>query len=245
MSDEGPPMSEERTSAERDRIQAFYDEVYHRRPPERLVVGGHLRRLARRLGVGPGDAVLDVACGTGEWLAACAETGASVAGIDLSERAVEAARRHLPGAELRCGPAETLPFESGRFGLVTCLGSLEHFLEPVAALREMLRVATPDARLLLLVPNSGFLTRRLGLYGGTQQARVREEVRSLEEWAGLFEDAGLVVEERWRDLHVLSWRWIRAGRGWRDVPLRAAQALALAFWPLRWQYQVHHLCRRC
>jgi len=28
---------------------------------------------------------------------------------------------------------------------------------------------------------------------------------------------------------------------WR-APLRAAQALALAAWPLSWQYQVYHLC---
>jgi hypothetical protein len=107
----------------------------------------------------------------------------------------------------------------------------------------MLRVATPDARFLLLVPNAGFLTRRLGLYGGTQQTRVREDVYSLERWKELFEGAGLRVEQRWRDLHPLDAGWIRKGKP-LTWPVRALQAAALPLWPLSWQYQVHHLCRR-
>ena len=58
---------------------------------------------------------------------------------------------------------------------------------------------------------------------------------------GMLNQAGLKVERRWRDLHVLSWDWITM-RGLRRVPIRATQALALSVWPLRWQYQVYHLC---
>ncbi len=65
-------------------------------------------------------------------------------------------------------------------------------MDPQAALREIIRTAKPDAMFLLLVPNAGFLTRRLGLYAGTQQAVVREEVRSLREWQELFGSAGFV-----------------------------------------------------
>jgi len=91
---------------------------------------------------------------------------------------------------------------------------------------------------------AGFLTRRLGLYGGTQQVMAKEDVYELAEWNRLFEAAGLRVIERWRDLHPLSWSWIARGSrlGW---PVRAAQALALAAWPLGWQYQVYHYCRAC
>ena len=105
----------------------------------------------------------------------------------------------------------------------------------------MVRVAKREAIFLLLVPNADFLTRRLGLYGGTQQAEVREDVRTLAGWEGLFDSTGLRVTRRWRDLHVLSWSWIAQGK-WYSWPCRAAQALALPFWPLSWQYQVYHLC---
>ena len=107
----------------------------------------------------------------------------------------------------------------------------------------MIRTAKPDAMFLLLVPNAGFLTRRLGLYAGTHQAAMREEIRSLQAWQELFASAGLCVIKRWKDLHVLSLSWITQGP-WYQWPLRAAQALALPFWPLSWQYQVYHLCVR-
>ncbi len=149
----------------------------------------------------------------------------------------------MPDGEFAIGPAETLPFGAARFDLVTCLGSLEHFVDKPAALREMQRVATAEAHFLLLVPNAGFLTRRLRLYGGTNQKGVKEDVYPLETWARLFTDAGLTIDARWADLHVLSWDWIRKARPalW---PLRTLQALALNVWPLGWQYQVFFLCRR-
>ena len=149
--------------------------------------------------------------------------------------------RQLPPAELHCGPAEQLPFGDRQFDVVSCLGALEHFVDPQAALREMVRVAKPGAVFILLVPNAGFLPLRLGLYSGTQQADIREEVRSLFEWRELFDRAGLRVRYRWRDLHVISPSWIFRGP-WYAWPVRAAQAFALPFWPLDWQYQVYHLC---
>ena len=185
--------------------------------------------------------LLDVACGTGLWLRAAADLGAIPAGIDISPVALEVCKASLPTAELLCAPAERLPFADGRFDFISCLGALEHFLETETALREMIRVAKPNADFLLLVPNAGFLTRRLGLFAGTRQVEVREAVRSLEEWQRLFESVGLRIDMRWKDLHVISWSWIM--RGPKHLwPMRAAQALALPVWPLSWQYQVYHLC---
>ncbi|MEQ8230161.1 MAG: class I SAM-dependent methyltransferase [Gammaproteobacteria bacterium] len=223
-------------------IRDFYDHEYYRDLPAQAGPSMHQRRLARRLDIGWADAVLDVACGAGGWLAACAARGATVAGIDLSERAIDCCRRTLPAGEFHVGPAETLPFPAARFSVVSCLGSLEHFLDPDAALTEMRRVARRDARFLILVPNAGFLTRRLGLYRGTFQVQAREEVLPLAAWEALFHRNGLEVVARWRDLHVLSWQWIMR-RPRRAAPLRALQAFALACWPLAWQYQVYFECR--
>lgn len=223
-------------------IRDFYDNRYYGQHAQGASPAWHTRRIAARLGDPTGWQVLDVACGTGDWLNLFRKRGACVAGIDLSQKAIEICRRELPDGEFVCGPAETLPFADARFDLVTCMGSLEHFVDKPAALAQMRRVAKADARFLILVPNAGFLTRRLGLYGGTQQVSAKEDVYELAEWNRLFEAAGLRVIERWRDLHPLSWSWIARGSvlGW---PVRAAQAFALAIWPLRWQYQVYHYCR--
>jgi SAM-dependent methyltransferase len=222
-------------------VLEFYDRVYYGNVAATADIPLHYQRLARKFQPWSRQRLLDVACGTGTWLRAAAALGAVLAALDISQKALDICRQSLPQVELRCGQAERLPFADQQFDVISCLGALEHFLDPTAALREMVRVAKPSALFLLLVPSSGFLPRRLGLYSGTQQADVREVVRSLAEWSELFASAGLRVRYRWKDLHVLSPSWI-----FRDVwftwPLRAAQALVSPFWPLSWQYPVYHLC---
>jgi ubiquinone/menaquinone biosynthesis C-methylase UbiE len=227
---------------ELDEIQAFYDTEYYRAiGADASSENRHYRALASRLEIAPGRRVLDVACGTGAWLKCCASRGAAISGVDLSRRAIEFCKSaHSSGAFHACA-AEQLPFDDLSFDLVTCLGSLEHFVDPVAALHEMRRVAVDGARFVILVPNADFMTRRLGLFKGTYQTQAKEQVRTLAAWQALFAEAGLVVEARWKDLHVLSRDWI-VRRPWLLVPVRAAQALSLVLWPLSWQYQVYFLC---
>lgn len=233
--------SDKREQVDDQALRDFYDHIYYQSIDSEQKLSGHLIRLAKRLGIGVGTKVLDVGCGSGSWLRVIESIGANPHGIDISATAVSACQAAVPNAELHCAPAEQLPWPDDTFDLVTCLGSLEHFRDPLAALRDMARVGKPDARVLLLVPNADFLTRKLGWFGGTSQAEVRELVLTPEEWETLFDQAGLSVLKRWRDLHVLAWSWIKKG-SWRQRPLRLAQALALPFWPLRWQYQIYHVC---
>lgn len=229
------------TKDELDEMKSFYDGVYYADANKPLQGSAHLKSLARKVDIGSGDAVLDIACGLGEWLHVCATDGAKVYGVDLSERAIEYCSKHMPDGEFHAVPAENLPFADEQFNLVSCLGSLEHFVEPVVSLNEMMRVAKADAKFLILVPNADFLTRKLKLFGGTNQKDAKEVAQTLEEWDNLFEQAGLRVTRKWKDLHVLSWSWISMN-GFLPAPFRALQALALLVWPLRWQYQVYHLC---
>lgn len=223
------------------KIADFYNNQYYQdttspKPPSR-----HLKGLAEILQIGADDTVLDIACGTGEWLTVCAEKGASVSGIDISSKAIAICQRQFISGEFLCQPAETLPYPNDSFDVVTCLGSLEHFLDQGKSISEISRVAKANARILILVPNAGFLTHRLGLYSGTQQKAARETIRSLEEWKVMLESNGLTVMKRWRDLHVLNSTWIFRSP-YLLAPLRAIQAIALLIWPLGWQYQVYHQC---
>ena len=222
--------------SEHEEIKSFYDTVYYKDASVAVSTSNHLRRLSGKF-VSPGQQVVDVAYGTGNWLLAAAERGAQPSGTDLSTKAIDICQQNKLEGEFHAGPGELLPFEDNHFDLITCLGSLEHFLDPVAAVKEMVRVSKDHAKFIILVPNSDFLTRRLGLYKGTYQTAAREEVRTLEEWDNIFRSGGLQTIRRWKDLHMLSWGWIALG-DWKRAPLRTIQALALIFWPLHWQYQV-------
>lgn len=227
--------------SEHQDVKTFYDGTYYADVHEHDRVPWHMRKVASRLQIAPGNSALDIACGTGAWLQELQDHGATVSGIDISERAVASAKARLPDADIRQGVAEDLPFDDGKFDLITCMGSLEHFLDQPGALHEMRRVAKPSAHYLLLVPNAGFPPRRLGLYSGTQQVSIKETVRSIDEWSDMFTSAGLCVKSEWKDLHTLDRRWITQGSP-LHWPVRMAQAAMLPLWPVGWQYQVYFWC---
>lgn len=229
------------TEQPQSKIKDFYDNVYYKDARQPIAETRHHKRLAQRMGVKKDMQILDIACGTGEWLNTCKVLGAKIAGVDISDKAIEVCKNTFGEADFYATNAETLPYPNDSFDLVTCLGSLEHFIHPEEALKEMVRASTNEGKVLILVPNSDFLTRKLTNFSGTYQKDAKEEVRSISEWTKLFEDNGLIVEKKWKDLHVLSRRWITLGSAW-VWPLRAAQALALAIWPLKWQYQIYFQC---
>ena len=70
-------------------------------------------RIVRRIGIAPGDDVLDVACGTGNAALRAAQAGGRVTGVDLTPELLEEARRLAGEAgvdiEYLEGDAEALP----------------------------------------------------------------------------------------------------------------------------------------
>lgn len=111
--------------------------------------------VADALDVQSDDRVLDIACGGGSFLHGFTSKAASVAGLDLSEVQIRLAQRRLRDridagtTVLVVGEAAALPWEAHTFTAVTCMGSLEWFDDPGAALAEMHRVLQPGARLVL------------------------------------------------------------------------------------------------
>ena len=116
------------------------------------------RRIARLLmGLGPGDGVLDVACGPGNFTRDFARTVGDeglAAGVDGSrpmlERAVEeAAAEGVGNLAFVHADATDLPFVGASFDAVCCFAALNLFAEPFKALDEMRRVLTPGGRIAL------------------------------------------------------------------------------------------------
>jgi SAM-dependent methyltransferase len=116
-------------------------------------------RIARLLlGLSPGDLVLDVACGPGnfsrEFARAVGDDGL-VAGIDASRTMIERGAAELvqtgvANVGLIRGDATALPFGDSTFDAVCCFAALHLFAEPFAGLDEMRRVLRPGGRIALM-----------------------------------------------------------------------------------------------
>ena len=96
-------------------------------------------------GVRSGQRALDVGCGPGGLTRALADLlGAeNVAAIDPSEPFVETCRERVPGADVRLGTAEALPFSDAEFDVVLSQLVANFMADPEAGVREMRRVARP------------------------------------------------------------------------------------------------------
>jgi SAM-dependent methyltransferase len=104
-------------------------------------------------GASAGQRGLDVGCGPGALTARLVERlGAdNVAAVDPSEPFVAAARERLPGADIRSGVAEALPFEEGSFDLAVSQLVLHFMRDPLAGVEEMSRVCRAGGSVALSV----------------------------------------------------------------------------------------------
>jgi len=83
------------------------------------------------------DRLLDIGCGKGYLLAASA--AGEKFGMDISRKALQGAARHA-NASLALGVAEELPFLSGSINVIASIGVMTHFIDDIAATKEIHRV---------------------------------------------------------------------------------------------------------
>jgi SAM-dependent methyltransferase len=157
------------------------------------------RRIARLLmALSPGDGVLDVACGTGNFTRDFARTvgptGLAV-GIDVSEtmltRAVEDTRAAGldSGVAYIRGDAAQLPFRDKSFDAVCCFAALHLFADPMRALDRMAAVLTPGGRIAIFTSARG-RSVPLRAFESVMQARSGMRMFEQDEVARALQDRG-------------------------------------------------------
>ena len=178
-------------------------------------VGGmlaeHKRASIDAMGLRPGDAGLDVGCGTGDEVRLIAErVGASgrAVGVDVSGDLLAVARERTPGhtaAEFVRADAHALPFADGEFAAARVERTLQHVADPGGVIAQMARVVRPGGRVVAAEPDWDTLV----ISSGDQQTTraILDELRASSRdpavgraVAGYFADAGIAVDE----VHALA-----------------------------------------
>ena len=195
-----------------DRISPVYDAM------NRTMTMGldqRWRRATVAAVVQPGDRVLDACCGTGDLAVAAHQAGATVTGLDFSERMLERAQRKSDEVEWVQGDAEKLPFEDATFDAATVGFGVRNLADLERGLAELRRALRPGGRLAILeiTKPSGLLAPFYRLWfdgfvpllgkvlpGGAAYTYLPASVRRFpgpDELAGLLRGAGF-EDVRWR-----------------------------------------------
>ena len=139
------------TDAERGQVNASAADVYEAFFVPALF-GQFVEPVLDHAGIGTGDRVLDVGCGTGIVArAAQRRVGASgeVIGLDPNEGMLAAARRSGSSLDWRRGIAEALPFADASFDHTLSQFAAMFFTDQATALAEMARVTTHDGTITI------------------------------------------------------------------------------------------------
>ena len=178
----------------RSPLKELYDDLYrndYHRDPTYTHATSFIEWICKN--VPKGSKVLDVGCATGVAVKALQDSGYLVKGVDISSEAVsQGTARGVEG--LITAPADGLPFEDGTFDVVLSTDVMEHLpVELVPkALKEMVRVSSPEASILLKIATrveSNKKYQEITLKHGYKNLHLTAE--SFEKWCTFFQVAGL------------------------------------------------------
>ena len=155
-----------------------------------------LERIVKMAEAGPEDTSLDVACGPGLLACAFARVVRHAVGIDLTPAMLEQARKtqaeqQLQNLSWHQGDVTALPFPDEHFSIVSSRFALHHLEQPLAALKEMLRVCKPGGR--VVVADMSPAPEKADALNAEERLRDPSHVRAmpLAELRDLFTKAGL------------------------------------------------------
>jgi SAM-dependent methyltransferase len=140
--------------------------------------------------------LLDLACGEGCLVSIARSKGVAAIGIDIS---LQALQNNSYKGYLLLGNGEKLPFDGNSFDIVTCIGSLEHFVDPLVGAREIYRVLVPNGVACILLPNTYSLFGNILFAAKTgdvfDDGQPIQRYNTAQGWYRLLSQAGLTVRK--------------------------------------------------
>jgi len=167
--------------------------------------------FVRLSGLAPGARVIDLGCGSGTFTQLLKQRGYAAAGLDISPKLLELARRNYPDLQFDEGDVEALPYEEASVDGVLLSGIVHHLPDARLCAAEVMRVLRPGGRFVAFDPNRAnpfmylYRDRSSPLYHSVG-VTVNERPIRAREVAETFRAAGLEVRTDY--LSKLPYRYV-------------------------------------
>jgi len=121
----------------------------------KYVQNDRLNSIVRTIPCGNGLKILDAGCGEGHLIEKVySKSNKNIYyGIDITEVALESAKKRCPYADIQKMDITNITKENGFFDIIICSDVLEHVLRYKKAIRELKRVLKKDGKLIITSPN--------------------------------------------------------------------------------------------
>lgn len=169
----------------------------------------------------PGDRVLDIGCGTGEFerriLQECPQQ--SMVGIDLSSQMLAIAQakcRDYPQVSFQIARAEELPFADASFDRIVSSSAFHYFQNPIDALKEMGRVLRPGGEIIILDWCKNYLVCQIYDYVLKWTDPAYQQCYREAEFHEFFNQAHLTIQETTRQRPGWAWEFMIARATYMD-----------------------------
>jgi ubiquinone/menaquinone biosynthesis C-methylase UbiE len=160
-------------------VAPFYDSAL--RLGARFTSGSqdeHRMEYMSELEVGPGDRLLEVSIGTGTNIKHL-PAGVDCYGLDISHGMLEQCQKNLKRwgreVELFLGNAEALPFKDEQFDSILHVGGINAFNDRQEAIHEMIRVARPGCKVVIVDESARLVEKMSWLPGAKRMMRRHRE----------------------------------------------------------------------
>jgi ubiquinone/menaquinone biosynthesis C-methylase UbiE len=233
-----------------------YDQLALDYARHRQVHPGVLRRLIAESGTDGRSSVLEVGCGTGNYiLAVQSALGCSGWGIDPSTEMLAEAMARSRSVSFRVGRAERLTFPAEFFDLVFSVDTIHHLDDSGAYLREARRVLRQGGWVCTVTDSEWIIRHRqplaeyfpetvevdLGRYPALDEARAAMEVAGFQgileqmaEFPYMLEEAQAYRDRAFSSLHLIPEQAFRRGLARLEADLQRGAIPCVSRYVLLW-----------
>lgn len=227
-------------------VQAAYDVMYQ--DTNLMMRDSYYLWMLELLRLQADSLVLDVACGQGRLVELASRQGYRAVGTDISAGGLIKGAQTAPAALWLVADGVRLPLPDNSVDRIVSSGSLEHYDDPLAGVREIARLLTPDGLAAVLLPNA------YGLFGNIQHVWRHGEIfddgqplqrcATQRTWQALLQRGGLRVEEL-VPFNEVNLPRTKADMAWlMRRPQRVARGMLAQLTPAHMANQLVFLCRK-